>query len=144
MSLAPVQHAVTVALAPEEAFDLFTRGIGRWWPFAGHSCSDQPGADVEFEPREGGAVTEIAPDGTRHPWGVLTAWQPPHRFAMRWHPAQPAERATALEVRFTAVACGCRVAIEHGGFDVRGEPVREQYHHGWALVLGCYAQETMR
>jgi Activator of Hsp90 ATPase homolog 1-like protein len=144
MNLDPVQHAVTVALAPEDAFELFTRGIGRWWPFSGHSCSGQTGADVEFEPREGGAVTEIAPDGARHPWGVLTAWRPPHSFAMRWHPAQPAVQATTLAVRFTPVPGGCEVAIEHGGFEVRGPEVRHQYDHGWVLVLGCYAKETTR
>lgn len=144
MSLDPVRHAVVVPLAPADAFELFTRGIGRWWPFAGHSCSGEAGADVEFEPREGGAVTEVARDGTRHPWGVLTAWQPPHAFTMQWHPAQPVERATVLAVRFTPVDGGCEVAIEHAGFERRGPEVRHQYHEGWALVLGAYAQEASR
>lgn len=144
MSLAPVCHAVVVSLSAEDAFDLFTRGIGRWWPFAGHSCSGEAGGNVEFEPHEGGAVTEVGRDGTRHPWGVLTAWQPPRRFAMTWHPAQPVAHATTLEVRFTPVDGGCEVAIEHAGFEVRGPEVRRNYHEGWALVLGRYVEEATR
>lgn len=140
----PVVHRVVVGLAPEAAFDLFTKGIGRWWPFKGHSCSDAAGADVEFEPRPGGRVTEVAPDGTRHPWGTLTDWSPPHRFEMSWHPAQPEDQATRLRVSFSAVAGGCEVCVEHDGFERRGPEVRHSYDQGWPLVLAHYAKEASR
>ncbi len=143
-ALPPVRHSVVVGLAPPDAFDLFTRGIGRWWPFKGHSCSDTAGADVQFEPRRGGAVTEVAPDGTRHPWGTLTDWAPPHRFEMTWHPAQPVVNATRVVVRFEAVAGGCEVTVEHDGFESRGPAVRDNYDQGWPLVLARYAQEAAR
>ncbi len=71
-ALPPVRHSVRVALAPDEAFDLFTRQIARWWPFRGHSCYGDDAADVLFEPRVGGAVTEVARDGERMPWGRIT------------------------------------------------------------------------
>lgn len=140
----PVRHSVVVKLAPAQAFELFTQGIGRWWPFVGHSCSDAKGADVLFEPRVGGCVTEVAPDGTRHPWGELTEWAPPAGFAMVWHPAQPSENATQLSVRFVAVAGGCEVTVEHGGFERRGPEARRSYDEGWPLVLSHYTKEASR
>ena len=76
-----ILHRLHVALTCEQAFDLFTRGMSRWWPFRDHSCSAEDAPDVRFEERLGGAVTEIARDGTRHPWGTLTAWEPPTHFA---------------------------------------------------------------
>jgi len=138
----PVVQRIVVPLAPDDAFELFTAGIARWWPFRGHSCAGDDALDVLFEPRVGGAVTEVTRDGTRHPWGRLTAWAPGEHFAMTWHPAQPAERATALSVRFTPVGGGCEVALEHGGWLVRGDgadQLRRNYDEGWALVLGRLA-----
>jgi hypothetical protein len=142
--LPPVRHSVVVALAPEDAFDLFTRGIGRWWPFKGHSCSDAAEADVAFEPRVGGLVTEVAPDGARHSWGALTEWSPPGGFAMVWHPGQPVENATRLAVRFTPVPGGCEVAVEHDSFERRGPEARRSYDEGWPLVLDRYLREASR
>lgn len=136
----PVDRWVDVTLAPEQAFDLFTRQMRRWWPFAGHSCSDAAGADVLFEPRVGGAVTEHAPDGARFVWGRLTEWDPPHGFAMRWHPGLPPEVATRLAVRFEPHAGGCRVRVRHDGWEARGAEAaatRDQYDGGWPHVLAA-------
>ena len=139
----PVVHCLSVPLAPEQAFDLFVRQIARWWPFASHSCGGDDAVDVQFEPRVGGAVTELTRSGARHPWGTLTAWEPPAHFAMTWHPAQPAGRATRLSVRFEADPGGCRVELVHGGWEARGADaaeVRDGYQEGWALVLARYRQ----
>ena len=137
-----VRHELQVALPPEQAFALFTRGISRWWPFDGHSCSGDQALGVEFEERVGGAVTEIARDGSRFPWGTVTAWEPPGFFEMTWHPAHDAVQATCLSVRFLATGGGCRVALCHDGWAARGaeaEAVRDGYQQGWALVLGLFA-----
>ena len=147
IELPPVTHCIVVPLPPAQAFDLFTAGIARWWPFRSHSCAGDDALDVQFEPHVGGAVTEVDRQGRRHPWGVLTAWSPPHHFAMTWHPAQAPEMATALSVRFSAVEGGCEVALEHGGWSVRGAdagPVRGSYEQGWALVLGRYAGQAAK
>jgi hypothetical protein len=138
----PVRQRVVVALAPDDAFELFTRGVARWWPFGGHSCSGEAALDVVFEPRVGGAVTEIASGGAKHPWGRLTAWSPPDHFRMTWHPGQDPAAATVLSVRFAAVDGGCEVAIEHGGWEARGDradEARAGYDEGWAFVLGRFA-----
>jgi uncharacterized protein YndB with AHSA1/START domain len=142
-SLAPVQHRVRVALAPADAFDLFTRQIARWWPFRGHSCYGDDAADVLFEPRVGGAVTEVARDGGRMAWGCIIEWSPPHGFAMRWHPGLSEAEATLLRVSFTALAAGgTEVLVHHSGWEARGDEAaakRDQYDGGWPATLAAFA-----
>lgn len=145
--LQPVCHCLQLAIPASEAFDLFTRSIATWWPFKGHSCSGERAADVEFEERVGGAVEEVTTDGDRHRWGTVTAWDPPHGFAMTWHPAQPEDRATLLTVRFVALETGCELFLEHTGWSARGEQaaqVRDGYQEGWSVVLGHYAAAAAR
>jgi Activator of Hsp90 ATPase homolog 1-like protein len=137
-----VTHRIEVSLDVDQAFALFTDGISRWWPFRSHSCAGDGACDVVFEPRVGGAVIELTRAGDRHLWGSLTAWQPPTHFSMTWHPAQPSELATCVSVRFTASDAGCVVELRHDGWGVRGAAapsVRDEYQHGWVLVLGRYA-----
>lgn len=144
--LPPIEHAVHVPLAPEDAFDLFTRQLAVWWPLVSHSCSGRRDAVVRFEPREGGAVTEFEPDGTAHAWGVLTEWAPPRAFAMHWHPGQPAEAATRLRVSFVADGEGTRVQVHHAGWAARGDgaaAVHGGYQRGWPQVLGRLQDHTM-
>ena len=147
-TLAPVERRVRVALAPPDAFDLFTRQIARWWPFAGHSCFDAEACDVLFEPRVGGAVTELARDGRRMGWGTLTAWSPPARFEMRWYPGLDEAQATLLDVRFTALEDGgTEVQVHHSGWEARGAEAqgrRDGYGSGWAAVLALFAQCAAR
>jgi len=139
--LTPIEHRVRVALAPTVAFDLFTRQIARWWPFRGHSCYDDDAADVQFDARAGGAVTEVARDGQRMAWGTITDWSPPDGFEMRWHPGLDASQATVLRVRFVAVGRGTEVSVHHGGWDARGEHAaakRDQYNGGWPTTLAAF------
>jgi hypothetical protein len=146
-ALPPVRRSVHVPLSPAEAFALFTESARLWWPFAGHSCSGERGADLRFEPRAGGAVVEHAPDGRQWTWGTLSAWEPPRRFAMSWHPGLPLAEATLLEVSFDAVGDGCEVRVEHGGWEARGDEAatkRDQYDHGWPHTLQAYAEAASR
>lgn len=138
----PVHHRIEVALTVEQAFDLFVHGMARWWPFASHSCGGADARDVVVQPYLGGTVTEHTRSGTTHPWGRITAWEPPALFAMTWHPAQAPERATQLSVRFRATEGGCAIDLHHGGWAVRGADaieMRDNYQRGWAMVLGRYA-----
>ena len=141
--LPPVVHEVTVPLTVEQAFALFVEQMALWWPFKSHSCAGEAACAVHFEPRLGGAVEEITRSGQRHPWGRLTDWNPPQGFAMTWHPAQDPAQATQLSVQFApAAGGGCRIHLRHGGWSARGAdaaPVRDNYHQGWAFVLGLYA-----
>lgn len=140
-TLPPLQHRVQVRLAPAAAFELFTSQMARWWPFRGHSCFGDNAADVVFEPRVGGAVTEVARDGERMAWGVLTEWSPPDAFAMRWYPGLDAAEATTLRVSFVAVAGGTEVGVHHAGWEARGAAAaakRDQYDSGWPATLAAF------
>lgn len=130
-----VRHEVVVALSQAQAFELFTAQLGRWWPLGTHSCSNDRQARVVFPSQPGQPVLEIAPGGEQHVWGHLTAWDPPHAFAMTWHPGHDAGLATQLEVRFSARGNdACAVQVVHGGWQRRPE-AREGYLRGWPVVL---------
>jgi len=139
MPIAPVTKKVRIRLAPAEAFDLFTRQLARWWPLAQFSCGGDDALDVQFEARVGGAVTENTRTGERHVWGTLTAWEPPHRFAMTWHPGTPVAEATHLQVEFVAQHDGgTEVHLLHDGWEARDPGVRENYDGGWEAVLAQF------
>lgn len=143
VALAPLVKQITVHLPPMRAFELFTDGLARWWPLATHSCAGLAARDVRFEPFVGGLVIEHAEDGSTAPWGTVLAWEPPHRFAMSWHPGAAPERATRLEVRFEATGDDeCHVHLRHSGWEARGDDairVRGSYDGGWNRVLGRFA-----
>jgi hypothetical protein len=139
----PVDQRVHVRLAPEDAFGLFTREMAAWWPFAGHSCSDDDGQDVRFDPRVGGQVTEVAGDGSTYVWGTLSEWDPPHAFTMSWHPGLPTEVATRLRVSFVPRDGGTEVRVLHDGWAARGAQAaekRDQYDGGWPVTLQAFGR----
>ncbi|MEL6548931.1 MAG: metalloregulator ArsR/SmtB family transcription factor [Pseudomonadota bacterium] len=142
MSLDPVVKIITVPLPPEEAFELFTNGLPTWWPVESHSLSAQDDATpkrVTIEDRECGLIEETKRDGTRHPWGTFTAWEPGRRVAIRWHVGRPEDEATFIDVRFEAQPNGTRVTLIHDGWAALGETaekIRGGYYVGWDMVLG--------
>jgi len=140
--LLPIEKRVRVKLAPAAAFDLFTRDLSRWWPLASHSCAGAGALGVSFAEAVGGDVVEEARDGRRHVWGTLLAWEPPHRFAMTWHPGTDPAQATRLELTFAAAEDGGTIVqLCHEGWALRpdGAPVRHRYDQGWDTVLAPYA-----
>ena len=140
MPPAPVRKTVQVRLAPADAFDLFTRQMSRWWPLARYSCGGADAERVEFDLRAGGQVVEHTKSGQRHVWGTVSAWEPPQRFAMTWHPAHAPEEATHLLVEFAALAGGgTEVRLTHDGWETRGQQARDSYDGGWNAVLALYA-----
>lgn len=139
--IAPVTKDVTVAATPKAAFDLFTARMNDWWPGHRHSVSagqgDRP-KEMVFEAREGGAIYEIMPDGTRSDWGVVELWEPGRKFAMTWHPGESDEVVTRVAVSFEETDEGCRVTLVHSGWDALGEAGmrrRDGYDGGWIKVL---------
>lgn len=136
--LAPLRHVVIVGLALPEAFTLFTERLEAWWPLAQFSCSGEPKARVEVQPRVGGQVLEHGADGRAHVWGRITAWEAPSAFGMTWHPGQDPELATELRVEFRALPDGrCEVSVIHGGWDRRPD-ARAGYDQGWPVVLAAF------
>lgn len=144
-----VRHAVTVALAPEAAFELFTERFGDWWPRDSHHISDTPTATAVLEAREGGRLYERAEDDSEQDWGYVRELERPERLLLAWHltpewtfDPEPA-RATEVEVTFAPDGNGTRVTLEHRGFEVHGDAgpgMRESVgsEGGWPQLLERY------
>lgn len=141
-AIAPVRKTRHVPLEPEAAFELFTARMGEWWPLVTHSISGSPAAQIRFEGQVGGRVVEITPDGDEHAWADVLAWNPPDRFVLSWHPNPEPVAASTLEVRFTAEADGCRIDLEHRGWEEfgleQGRSLRADYEPGWDAVMAPF------
>jgi hypothetical protein len=134
----PVRKSIAVKCTPAHAFSVFTESMSSWWPLATHSLSTDRATGCGIEPRVGGNVYEVRDDGERISWGWVTAWEPPARFVMKWHPGHERSEAQEVEVRFTPVAGGTRVDLEHRGWEALGASaaeVREGYNNGWEGVF---------
>jgi uncharacterized protein YndB with AHSA1/START domain len=133
-----LRKTLVVAASPERAFEVFTAGIAGWWPMATHSTGKEQVEAVVIEPREGGRFYERLKDGTEQDWGIVTAWEPPERFASTWHPGYDAAEGQDLEVRFTPEGDGTRVDLVHTGWERRAdaEEMLRNYDAGWDVVLG--------
>ena len=140
-ALPPVTKSIVVPLLRADAFDLFTRRLGEWWPLAQRSVTrDAVGCDVE--PRVGGRLFERTRDGAELTWGVYKVFEEPVRVVFTWHPGAPESAATEVLVRFTDLATGTRVDLEHTGWerlDERASFVRGLYEGGWVGVLERFA-----
>jgi uncharacterized protein YndB with AHSA1/START domain len=139
-----VRSSVTVQLPREEAFRLFTDGIGRWWPLARFSVYEADATNVTMEPRLGGRLYESAADGRTSDWGTVTVWDPVDRVAMTWHPGYGEELSTVVEVTFSdAPDGGTQVDLLHTGWEVHGaeaEDAAATYRGGWSGVLELFAR----
>ncbi|HEY7401583.1 MAG TPA: SRPBCC family protein [Actinomycetota bacterium] len=148
MTVEPIRADVTVNRAPEDAFRVFTRDLGTWWPVEHYSMAhdrDEDGVKVEsvvFEEREGGRVYEVMSDGAEGVWGTVLAWDPPRRLVLSWKPNLRDAPPTEIEVVFTPDGGGTRVDLEHRGWERLGAlamQAREGYGAGWTTVLGRFA-----
>jgi len=135
-TLPPIRREVLVDAGPETAFDVFTAGIGRWWPVAGHSVHGA-GGTVAFT---GGQLMEQSASGQQAVWGTVIRWEPPAAVAFTWHPGRTPERPSHVEVTFTAAGPQTLVTLTHSGWEVYADPaaMRAEYDHGWPIVLGHY------
>jgi uncharacterized protein YciI len=132
----PIRREILVDADPAVAFEVFTAGIGQWWPVEEHSVHGKGGA-VAFED---GRLVERSADGEAAVWGTVTRWEPPAAVAFTWHPGRPAERASYVAVTFGAEGSQTLVRLEHTGWETFADPAaaRAEYDHGWPLVLGRY------
>ena len=137
----PIKKSVSVDVPVALAFEIFTDRLSEWWPLATHSIGDEATESAHIEGRVGGRVYEIQKDGTEAEWGVVSAWEPPNRFAMEWKVNPKALAPTSIEVRFSEADGGTRVDLEHSHWDrlgPDGAETRSGYDEGWDLVLGSF------
>ena len=146
-----VQTSIVVDAPIDEAFSVFTEGIGTWWPRE-YNLLDVDIAERVFEPREGGEVYDRGTDGSECHWARVLAYEPPERVVISWDisPQWQVEgdplKTSEWEVRFIAeTPQRTRVEIEHRNLDRHGDGwqgVREGVagDQGWPLYLERYAK----
>lgn len=135
----PIVVSIELAASPAQAYAAFAASLADWWPVATHSLSRQAASRCSLDATPGGAVEELAPDGTRHLWGTVQVVEPGRRLRFSWHPGREPESAQWIDVLFEAAAARCRVTLTHGGWEALGEiaPIlRREYAAGWPEVLG--------
>jgi uncharacterized protein YndB with AHSA1/START domain len=148
---APVRRNIRVAVPRERAFEVFTAGIGRWWPKThkiGPADLDKP----VIEPRAGGRWYERDVDGTECEVGKVLVWDPPARLVLAWQLTPDFKYdpnlITEVEVQFIAEgANSTRVELEHRNlerFGDRADAMRQQIDApgGWPGILQLFAQSA--
>jgi uncharacterized protein YndB with AHSA1/START domain len=147
---APVRKSVHVDAPPEHAFEVFTAGIGRWWPKShkiGQAELDRP----IIEPRAGGRWYELDVDGSECDIGKVAVWDPPSRLLLIWQLTPEftydPDLITEVEVLFTPEGDGTRVELEHRDIERMGdnaEALREAVSGpgGWPGLLQLFADEA--
>ena len=139
-ALPPIVKTIEVTRSLVDTFRLFTDEFAAWWPRASHSVGGPESEWCGIEARIGGRVYERTNSGDEHVWGTVITWQPPHRVAFTWHPGQPADPHTEVEIRFSEIAADrTRVELEHRNWETIGDRaaiVHENYVTGWDVVFG--------
>lgn len=148
--IAPVRKSIRVNASPTRAFDVFTSGLGRWWP-RDKGIGKMPMKAAVMEPRLGGRWYELAEDGTETNVGKIIVWEPPHRFVMTWDINSQWKPDTTIgseiEVKFIPDGANAtRVELEHRKFEQmgaeQGETMRNAVDGGWPGMLERFKTEA--
>jgi uncharacterized protein YndB with AHSA1/START domain len=149
VKIAPVRKSIRVNVNADRAFDIFTSGIGRWWPHD-HGIGKKPFTPV-IETRLGGRWYELAEDGTQTNIGKIVAWEPPTRFVVTWdiNSQWKPDTTVSSEVEIKFIPDGAnatRVELEHRKFEQMGaepgEVMRKSVDGGWPAMLERFKSET--
>ncbi len=144
---APVRKTVRVNALPENAFEVFTAGMDRWWPKSHHIGAADPETFV-IEPRQGGRWFERGIDGAECEIGKVLVWEPPRRLVLAWQIntdwKYDSALVTEVEVSFIRDGEGTRVELEHRDLERlgdRAEAYRQQIDSegGWTLILQLFS-----
>ncbi len=145
-----VRKSVTVDAPIQRAFDVFTTGIGTWWPREHHILQAEL-AEMVFEPRVGGSIYDRGVDGTESRWARVLAYDPPRRvvfswdISLQWQLETDPAKTSEVEVRFHADGPDrTRVELEHRRLDRHGdgwEAMRDAVGSpdGWQHGLDAFA-----
>jgi uncharacterized protein YndB with AHSA1/START domain len=147
---APVRKSIFVNAPQDRAFNVFTNGIGRWWPKT-HKIGQ---ADVDrpiIEPSVGGRWYELDVDGSECEIGKVSVWDPPARLVLIWQLTPEfkydPDLVTEVEVLFTPEGAGTRVELEHRDLERMGEKADAMRKTvsgpgGWPALLQLFADEA--
>ncbi len=135
-----VEKSITVQCSLEHAFRVFTDQIHIWWP-ASHRMSRDARSSMILEPREGGALYSVDPEGGRKSFGNIRCWEPPNRLVFSWALGAGEKLETEVEIRFHRQAHATRVDLVHRELLSRDDAWRETspgFERAWAVVLPAF------
>jgi uncharacterized protein YndB with AHSA1/START domain len=145
-----VRVEIAVDAPIQQAFAVFTEGIGTWFP-PEYNLLPVPIEKRVFEPRVGGRVYDRGTDGSECHWGDVLAYEPPHRVVIGWNinphwqiEADPAKRSE-VEVRFVAeTQTRTRLELEHRYLERHGDGWEQERDAlgadgGWPGCLRTFA-----
>jgi uncharacterized protein YndB with AHSA1/START domain len=122
-----VGTSIVVDAPIDEAFAVFTEGIGTWWP-PEYNLLEVDVAERIFEPRVGGQVYDRGVDGSECHWARVLAYEPPNRVVISWDisPQWQIEtdhaKTSEVEILFVSEAPDrTRVDVEHRHIDRHGD-----------------------
>jgi len=148
ITMAPVRKSIRVSAGQAHAFEVFTSGLGRWWPRKA-SIGNAPMKTSVLEQHLGGWWYQVGEDGSRADVGKILVWEPPHRFVMSWdinsNWKPDASMSSEVEVRFLPDGPNAtRVELEHRKFEQMGaeagEKMRKDVDGGWPGMLEHFKQ----
>ena len=122
-----VRTSIVVEAPIDQAFSVFTDGLGSWWP-PEYNILDVDIAERVFETRVGGHVYDVGTDGSECHWARVLAFEPPNRLVIswdlspQWQVETDPEKTSEVEVRFTAEGPNqTSLELEHRNLDRHGE-----------------------
>lgn len=148
-----VRTSITVDAPQDRAFDVFTKGIGTWWPPEHHILQAEL-AEMVFEPRVGGNVYDRGVDGSECRWARVLAYEPPNRvvfswdISLQWRIEPDPNKTSEIEVRFVPEGPErTRVELEHRNLDRHGEGWEQMRDavgspDGWGVGLLRFAERV--
>jgi uncharacterized protein YndB with AHSA1/START domain len=144
MTIAPVRAEIDVRQPPDRAFALFTSRMGEWWE---GTPGENPAVAITIEPFPGGRWFEVDAGGVETQWGKVVEWQPPGRLLLIWEMngsfRYDPSVVTEIEITFTAIPDGTRVALEHRKLEAYGadaERLAQSINKGWPKQLQGFAR----
>lgn len=145
VKIEPVRKQLKVGLRVQQAFELFTAGMGKWWPLATHSVGEEQAETCFFERWVGGRIVEVLKDGTQSEWGRVLVWEPFYKVSFSWYPGRAPDTAQEVTVTFSEIPGGSLVELVHVGWETLGkvgQARRDGYETGWDVVLAKYIIEA--
>jgi len=145
-----VHRIVPVHCDQVRAFQLFTLGMGTWWPLGRRHFSEVPAVTVILEPGMGGRWFERGDDGSESPWGTVLVWEPPRRVVLNWRvgPDWRYDPGLRSEVEVTFIPEGldsCEVQLEHRSLEQVGQQAARlqatfDAEDGWTELLQRFSE----
>ena len=132
----PIRHGFHVDLLYDDAFRLFTRGMGSWWD-PDLTPDPQVFSGIEVGEAPGQPVTMLLGED-RYEFGEIVrfdeGWRYAQTFWLNMDPAHPTE----IEVEFVFDGIGTRVDLEHRGWDENNAQFKAGFSW-WPTLLKRYA-----